>query len=47
MEARTVKMAGLRLAPVQCKAWGHPVTSGIATIDYFLSSELLDPKNAQ
>jgi predicted O-linked N-acetylglucosamine transferase (SPINDLY family) len=47
MNAQTVKMAGLRLAPVQCTAWGHPVTSGIPTIDYFLSSELMEPKNAQ
>jgi predicted O-linked N-acetylglucosamine transferase (SPINDLY family) len=36
-----------RLAPVQCAAWGHPVTSGLSTIDYFLSSELMEPANAQ
>ena len=47
MDAQTVKMAGLRLAPVQCTAWGHPVTSGLPTIDYFLSSELMEPKDAQ
>lgn len=47
MDAQTVKMAGLRLAPVQCTAWGHPVTSGIPTIDYFLSSELMEPKHGQ
>lgn len=38
--------AGLRLAPVQCMAWGHPVTSGIPTIDYFLSSDIMEPENA-
>lgn len=47
MDAQTLKTAGLRLAPVQCTAWGHPVTSGIPTIDYFLSSELMEPENAE
>ena len=32
-----------RLAAVQCTSWGWPVTSGIAAIDYFLSSELIEP----
>ncbi|XGV96994.1 MAG: tetratricopeptide repeat protein [Leptolyngbya sp. BL-A-14] len=41
-------MAGcFRLAPVQCAAWGHPVTSGLPTIDYFLSGELMEPEKAQ
>lgn len=47
MDAPTFTMAGLRLAPVQCTAWGHPVTTGLPTIDYFLSSELMEPENAQ
>jgi predicted O-linked N-acetylglucosamine transferase (SPINDLY family) len=47
MDAPTMQMAGLRLAPVQCVAWGHPVTTGLPTIDYFLSSELMEPENAQ
>ncbi|MBE9176008.1 hypothetical protein IQ225_13105 [Synechocystis salina LEGE 06155] len=33
----------LRLAPVQCTTWAHPVTSGSPTIDYFLSSALMEP----
>ncbi len=37
------RMAALRLAPVQCLAWGHPITSGLSTIDFFLSSELMEP----
>jgi predicted O-linked N-acetylglucosamine transferase (SPINDLY family) len=41
------QLAGLRLAPVQCAAWDHPVTTGLPTIDYFLSSELAEPKEAQ
>lgn len=47
MDAQTMQMASLRLAPVQCTAWGHPVTTGLSTIDYFLSSELMEPENAQ
>jgi predicted O-linked N-acetylglucosamine transferase (SPINDLY family) len=43
----TTQMAGLRLAPIQCLTWGHPITSGIPTIDYFLSSELMEPENCQ
>ncbi len=35
-----------RLAPVQCTSWGWPVTSGIATVDYFISSSLLEPEGA-
>lgn len=47
MNAQTMQMAALRLAPVQCVAWGHPVTTGLTTIDYFLSSELMEAENAQ
>ncbi|UAJ73053.1 tetratricopeptide repeat protein [Synechocystis sp. PCC 7339] len=35
----------LRLAPIQCTTWAHPVTSGSPTIDYFLSSNLMEPVN--
>lgn len=38
-------LASLRLAPVQCAAWGHPVTTGLPTIDYFISSEFMEPAN--
>jgi predicted O-linked N-acetylglucosamine transferase (SPINDLY family) len=47
MDATTLCIAGLRLAPIQCMAWGQPVTSGLPTIDYFLSSELMEPVNGQ
>jgi predicted O-linked N-acetylglucosamine transferase (SPINDLY family) len=46
MDPLTYFLAFARLAPVQCVAWGHPVTSGIPTIDYFLSSALLEPDDA-
>ncbi len=47
MDPPTMRMAALRLAPMQCVAWGHPVTSGLSAIDYFLSSELMEPTNAR
>jgi predicted O-linked N-acetylglucosamine transferase (SPINDLY family) len=47
MNALATQLAALRLAPVQCKGWGHPVTTGLPTIDYYLSSDLMEPENAQ
>lgn len=47
MNPQTMLMGALRLAPVQCTAWGHPVTTGLSNIDYFLSSELMEAENAQ
>ena len=47
MSPKTTMLAALRLAPVQCMTWGHPVTSGLPSVDYFLSSELMEPSGAQ
>jgi len=38
MDAFTYYLAYARLAPVQATSWGHPVTTGIANMDYFISS---------
>lgn len=43
----TLKLASLRLAPVQINTWGHPETSGLPTLDYYLSAEYLEPIDAQ
>ena len=43
MEPLSYFLAFSRLAPVQCVTWGHPTTSGVAAIDYFLSGTDLDP----
>jgi protein O-GlcNAc transferase len=43
MDSISAALAALRLAPVQCTSWGHPETSGYPTIDYFLSSDLMEP----
>ncbi len=47
MDAIAVQLGCLRLAPVQIASWGHPETSGLPTIDYFLSSDLMEQANAQ
>jgi protein O-GlcNAc transferase len=36
-----------RFAPVQCTSWGYPTTSGSPNMDYYISSALLEPENAQ
>ncbi len=43
MEPAYQLLAALRLAPVQCNGLGHPVTSGLPTVDIALSSALMEP----
>lgn len=40
-------MAHARLAPLQTVSWGHPITTGMPTIDAFLASETLVPVGAE
>jgi predicted O-linked N-acetylglucosamine transferase (SPINDLY family) len=47
MNPLSIQLAALRLAPIQCKGWGHPVTTGLPTMDYYLSSDLMEPENGQ
>lgn len=47
MDPTAMKIACLRLASVQCCAWGRTDTSGLPTIDYFLSGEAMEPSDAQ
>jgi protein O-GlcNAc transferase len=47
MDPISVQLAAQRLARVQCTSWGHPDTSGFPTVDYFLSSDLMEPPDAQ
>lgn len=42
MDPLTYFLAFARLAPVQCVGWGHPVTTGLDTVDYFLSARDLE-----
>jgi predicted O-linked N-acetylglucosamine transferase (SPINDLY family) len=46
MDKVSAQLAAQRLAAVQCASWGHPVTSGFPTIDYFISSDLMEPADA-
>jgi protein O-GlcNAc transferase len=43
MDQTATQLASLRLAPVQCVSLGHPTTSGYPTIDYYLSSDRMEP----
>jgi predicted O-linked N-acetylglucosamine transferase (SPINDLY family) len=46
MDRVSAQLAAQRLAAVQCCSWGHPVTSGFPTMDYFISSDLMEPADA-
>jgi predicted O-linked N-acetylglucosamine transferase (SPINDLY family) len=47
MDGLTGSLAASRLAPIQAATWGHPVTTGLATIDYFISTALAEPADAE
>jgi predicted O-linked N-acetylglucosamine transferase (SPINDLY family) len=47
MEPLTYFLAFTRLARVQCVMIGHLMTTGIPNIDYYISSELVEPEGAQ
>ena len=47
MHPMTARLAALRLAPVQAASWGHPETTGLPTIDYYLSAEAFEPPGAE
>ena len=47
MNALTLQLASMRLAPLQLATWGHPETTGLPTVDFYLSAEGLEPPQAQ
>lgn len=47
MENLGYMLAHARIAPVQCALWGHPETTGISTVDYFISNETAEPDGAE
>jgi protein O-GlcNAc transferase len=47
MDVVTLQLARRRLAPTQITTWGHPETSGLPTIDLYLSGENFEPVHAQ
>lgn len=46
MNPLTVQLASSRLALVQAASWGHPETTGLPTMDLFISAEALEPADA-
>ena len=47
LTSMTLKLASLRLAPIQTNTWGHPDTSGLPTLDYYVSANCFEPADAQ
>ncbi|MBV9556828.1 MAG: tetratricopeptide repeat protein [Pseudolabrys sp.] len=47
MDGVSMQLAAQRIAPIQVNSWGHPETSGFPTLDYFLSSDLMEIPSAQ
>jgi len=47
MDAMTLRLAALRLAPRQFATWGHPMTTGLPTIDAYISADAMEPADAQ
>lgn len=46
MEPYSYLLAFSRLAPVQCVSYGHPDTSGVPNMDYYISNDLYEPPGA-
>jgi predicted O-linked N-acetylglucosamine transferase (SPINDLY family) len=47
METTGAALAALRLAPAQAVLWGHPVTTGLPSIDVFLTSAAMEPSDGE
>ena len=49
LSAQVFRLACLRLAPVQITSWGNPLTSGLPSIDHFVSAAVFEdaPEDAQ
>lgn len=47
MDATTIRLSALRLARVQLASWGHPITTGLPTINYFITSRAMEPLDCQ
>ena len=47
MDGKAQIPAALRLAPVQATGFGHPVTSGLPSIDAYLTGDLMEPAGGE
>jgi predicted O-linked N-acetylglucosamine transferase (SPINDLY family) len=46
MDPLTLQLASQRLAPLQAATWGHPETTGLPTMDLYISADALEPADA-
>jgi predicted O-linked N-acetylglucosamine transferase (SPINDLY family) len=46
MHPLTGRLAALRLCPLQAAAWGQPLTTGLPTIDLYISAQAFEPPGA-
>jgi protein O-GlcNAc transferase len=46
MDPATYLLSFARLAPVQCVSYGHPNTTGVPSIDYFVSNDLYEGEHS-
>ncbi|HXI75962.1 MAG TPA: tetratricopeptide repeat protein, partial [Steroidobacteraceae bacterium] len=47
MDPAACALAVLKLAPLQVAGWGHPLTTGLPSMNWFLSGELLEGAGAE
>jgi len=47
MDATTVRLSSLRLARIQLASWGHPLTTGLPTIDGYISAQAFEQEGSQ
>ncbi len=47
LEPLTYFLAFARLAPIQWVTWGHPVTTGLDSLDGYLSADAFEPSNGE
>lgn len=47
MDFFTFFLAFSRLAPIQCTSFGHPVTTGIPNMDYYISTDCWEPDDGE
>ncbi len=47
MAPSTYFLAYARLAPIQVASWGHPDTTGLSSIDYFVSTRSIEAEGAE
>jgi tetratricopeptide (TPR) repeat protein len=47
MDAPLQWLAAQRLAPVQVALWGHPITTGLGSIDWFLTADAMEREGGE